>query len=272
MLDLIHASAGNYFKIGAKVLFIIIFWRLIISVINKFIHNFFKLSPKLKMDEKKLNTLIGLTKSLVKYTIYIIMLISILNVLNIPTESILAAAGLGGLAIGFGAQNLVKDVISGFFILFEDQYGVGDYVTVDAAKGTVEDMGLRITKIRAFNGDLHIIPNGDIKTVVNHSRGNSLAIIDMGIAYETDIDKAMEILEKIGNEYYENNKSTVVEQPEVLGIMNFGDSNLTLRMIARTAPLKHWTVERELRKNVLEAFEKGGIERPYPKRVYINKV
>lgn len=270
--NLTYASASNYFKIGAKVLFIIIFWRIIISVINKFIHNFFKLSPKLKMDEKKLNTLTGLTKSLVKYTIYIIMFISVLNVLNIPTQSILAAAGLGGLAIGFGAQSLVKDVISGFFILFEDQYSVGDYVSIDAATGTVEDMGLRITKVRAFNGDLHIIPNGDIKTVVNHSRGNSLAIIDISITYEADIDKVVEVLQNIGNEYYKNNRDTVVEQPEVLGITKFGDSDVSLRMIARTVPLKHWSVEREIRKDIKEAFEEGGIEIPYPKRVYINSI
>ncbi len=262
-----YASASNYIKIGVKLIFIVIFWRLVISISNRVIHNFFKLSPKLKMDEKKSNTLIGLTKSLVKYTIYIIMIISILNVLNIPTESILAAAGLGGLAIGFGAQNLVKDVISGFFILLEDQYVVGDYVSIDAATGTVEDMGLRTTKIRAFNGDLHIIPNGDIKKVVNHSRGNSLAIIDVAIAYETDIDKAIEVLKKIGNEYYENNSNTIVDQPEVLGITKFGDSDVSVRMIARTLPLKHWSVEREIRKKIKEFFEEGGIEIPYPRRI-----
>lgn len=262
---------ASYLSIGSKVLFIIVFWKIMITILNKLIHKFFKLSPKLKMDEKKSNTLTGLTKSIVKYTIYIIMIISVLNVLNIPTDSILAAAGLGGLAIGFGAQNLVKDVISGSFILFEDQYSVGDYVTIDTATGTVEDMGLRITKIRAFNGDLHIIPNGDIKKVINHSRGNSLAVIDVGITYEADLDKAIEILSTIGDEYYESNKDMLVEAPVVLGITNFGDSNVNIRMIARTVPLKHWSVEREIRKNVKGAFEKGGIEIPYPRRVYINK-
>ncbi len=270
MLDFTYASAGNYIKIGLKLLFIIVFWRLVIALFNKIIHNFFKLSPKLKMDEKKANTLIGITKSLTKYTVYIIMIISVLNVLNIPTQSILAAAGLGGLAIGFGAQNLVKDVISGFFILLEDQYAVGDYISIDDATGTVENMELRTTKVRAFNGDLHIIPNGDIKKVINHSRGNSLAIIDVAIAYETDIAKAMEVLKKIGIDYFEKNKHTVVEQPKVLGITKFAESDLNIRMIARTFPLKHWAVEREIRKKVKEAFEEGGIEVPYPKRVIRN--
>ncbi len=198
------------------------------------------------------------------------MLISVLNVLNIPTQSILAAAGLGGLAIGFGAQNLVKDVISGFFVLLEDQFAVGDYITIDDATGTVEGMELRTTKIRSFNGDLHIIPNGDIKKVINHSRGNSLAVIDVAIAYETDIDDAIWVLRNIANEYYEKNVDIMIEEPKVLGITRFADSDLNIRMIAKTHPLKHWTVEREIRKKVKEAFETGGIEIPYPKRVVRN--
>ncbi len=269
LLDFTYSAAGNYIKTGIKILFIIVFWRLVIALLNKVIHNFFKLSPKLKMDEKKANTLIGITKSLSKYTIYIIMMISVLNVLNIPTQSILAAAGLGGLAIGFGAQNLVKDVISGFFVLLEDQYAVGDYITIDDATGTVEGMELRTTKIRSFNGDLHIIPNGDIKKVINHSRGNSLAVIDVAIAYETDIDEAIRVLRKIVDEYYEKNNDKIIEQPKVLGITKFADSDLNIRMIARTQPLKHWAVEREIRKKVKEAFEEGGIEVPYPKRVVL---
>lgn len=263
-------SMNIYLYTGLKILFIIIFWRIVNVILNKFINKFFKISPKLRMDEKKSNTLSGLMKSIIRYTIYIIMAISILNVLNIPTESILAAAGLGGLAVGFGAQNLVKDVISGFFILFEDQYAVGDYVTIGNATGDVEDMGLRITKIRAFNGDLHIIPNGEIKTVINHSRGNSLAIIDIGVAYEADINKAIKILKELGEKYYEKNRDKVVELPSVLGITGFGDSDVKLRMTIRTLPLKHWSVEREIRKEIKEAFDRENIEIPYPRRVYLN--
>lgn len=263
-------SMNIYLYTGLKILFIIIFWRIVNVILNKFINKFFKISPKLRMDEKKSNTLSGLMKSIIRYTIYIIMAISILNVLNIPTESILAAAGLGGLAVGFGAQNLVKDVISGFFILFEDQYAVGDYVTIGNATGDVEDMGLRITKIRAFNGDLHIIPNGEIKTVINHSRGNSLAIIDICVAYEADINKAIKILKELGEKYYEKNRDKVVELPSVLGITGFGDSDVKLRMTIRTLPLKHWSVEREIRKEIKEAFDRENIEIPYPRRVYLN--
>lgn len=264
-------SINVYLSAASKILFIIIFWRIINVLLNKVINNIFKFSPKFKMDDKKSNTLSSLMKSIVRYTIYIIMAISILNVMDIPTQSILAAAGLGGLALGFGAQNLVKDVISGFFILFEDQYAVGDYVTIGSATGDVEDIGLRITKIRSFNGDLHIIPNGEIKTVINHSRGNSLAIIDIGVAYEEDSDKAINILKDIGERYYESNRDRVVEPPEVLGIISLGDSDVKIRMIVRTASLKHWSVEREIRKEVKEAFIKENIEIPYPRIVYINR-
>lgn len=260
----------SYLYIILKIIFIIIFWRIVNVIINKLINNFFSLSPKLKMDEKKSGTLSGLMKSIVRYTIYIIMFISILNVLNIPTESILAAAGLGGLAIGFGAQNLVKDVISGFFILFEDQYAVGDYVTIGSVTGTVEEMALRTTKIRAFNGDLHIIPNGEIKIVTNHSRGNSLAIVEIGIAYEEDINKAIKVMNDVGEKYYENNKDKVVEPPVVLGVTSIGNCEVKIRMIIRTLPLKHWSVEREVRKEIKEAFDREKIEIPYPRRVNIN--
>ena len=271
MWDKISESTNYYLVILIKIIFIIVFWRIAIFILNKVINKFFRLSPKFKLDEKKANTLTGLMKSLVKYTIYTIMIISVLNVMKIPTESILAAAGIGGLAIGFGAQNLVKDVIIGFFILFEDQYGVGDYVTIGSATGTIEEMGLRITKLRRFNGDLHIIPNGDVETVINHSRGNSLAIVDINVAYETEIDRAISILKGVGEIYYSNNKDRLVEEPQVLGVTDLDESSLTLRMIARTVPLKHWAVERELRKSIKDALEKENIEAPYPRRIYINK-
>lgn len=260
-----------YLGTAVKIIIIIVISRLAISLLNKLIVNFFKLYPRLRADVNKSDTLTGILKSIVKYTVYIIMGISILNVLNIPTEPLLATAGLGGLAIGFGAQSLVRDVFTGFFILFEDQYGVGDYVTIGEMTGTVEDMGLRTTKIRAFNGDLHIIPNGEVKTVTNHSRGNSLAIVDVGISYEADAEAAMAVLKEIVDIYYKQNSDKIVEMPDVLGIIKFNESEVLIRTIIRVQPLMHWKVEREIRKQILEAFKDHNIEIPYPKRVIINK-
>jgi len=263
--------SGYYAIMAVKAIAIIVISRMAISIINRLITNFFKLYPRLRKDENKSDTLAGILKSLVKYTIYIIMVISVMNVFNIPTAPLLATAGLGGIAIGFGAQSLVKDVFTGFFILFEDQYGVGDYVTIGNMTGTVEDIGLRITKIRAFNGDIHIIPNGEIKTVTNHSKCDSLAIVEVAIAYEEDAGKAMAILREVMEEYYKNNQETLVEAPSVLGITRFDESGVVIRATVKTKPLMNWKTERELRGKVLEVFKERGIEIPYPKRVIIAK-
>lgn len=262
---------GYYVAAAVKVVVIIILSRIFISILNRIINNFFKLYPRFRTDEKKASTLAGILKSIAKYTVYAIAAISVLNVLNIPTAPLLATAGLGGLAVGFGAQSLVKDVFTGFFILFEDQYSVGDMVTIQGMQGTVEDIGLRITKIREFNGNLHIIPNGEITTVTNHSRGDSLAIIETGITYETDADKAIALLKEITEQYYSNNRETIVQAPDVLGITKFNESEIVIRTVVRTKPLMHWKIERELRKCILKAFKEKGIEIPYPKRVIIKK-
>lgn len=271
MMDIDSVTLNYYAVIAVKIVFIIMLGRISITVINRFIMRFFVLYPKLKMDQKKSTTLAGILKSIVKYTVYIIMIISVLNVLNIPTGTLLATAGIGGIAIGFGAQSLVKDVFTGFFILFEDQYGVGDYITIDNMTGTVEDIGLRITKVRSFNGDLHIIPNGEVKTVTNHTRGNSLAIVDTAIAYGADAEKAIAVLQELTDQYYREQPEEMVEKPEVLGITKLSESDVVIRTIVRTKPLSHWKIERDLRIRILEAFKEEKIEIPYQKRIIINK-
>lgn len=275
ILAFFHISdiAVLYYYLGIliKILFIFLISRLSIALLNRVVSNVFRLYPRFRKDEKKANTLTGILKSVIKYLVYLIMGISILDTLNIPTQPILATAGLGGIAIGFGAQSLVRDVFTGFFILFEDQYSVGDYVTITGITGTVEDMGLRTTKLRSFNGDLHIIPNGEIKTVTNVSRGNSLAVVDVSVAYESDHGKAIEVLSSVAMNYYEKNRDKVTEKPEVLGIIKLGESDVLIRTTIGTAPMMHWSVERELRKDIVEAFKKENIEIPYPKRVMIEK-
>lgn len=261
-----------YISVAIKIIVIFLIAKAAIAVLNRLVVKVFKLYPRFRKDEKKSGTLLGILKSVIKYAVYIIMGISILETLDIPTQPILATAGLGGIAIGFGAQSLVRDVFTGFFILFEDQYAVGDYVTIKAVTGTVEDIGLRITRIRSFNGELHIIPNGEIKEVTNVSRGNSLAIVDVMLAYESDYEKAIEILSNTAAAYFEKNKDKAAEKPEVLGIIRLGESELVIRTIVKTVTLQHWKVERELRMNMLEALKKEGIQMPYPKRVLVEKV
>lgn len=223
---------------------------------------------KFPMDEKRMKTLISVLKSILRYTVYFVAIITILDTLGVPVSSLLAAAGIGGLAIGFGAQSLVKDIINGFFVLFEDQFAVGDYVSIDGITGTVLDIGLRVTKIQGFAGDINIIPNGSINKVTNFTRGNNMAIVDVSVTYDTDLDKAIAILERVGRQMHEE-KPEVQDIPQVLGVTELGESGITLRMIAKTLPMNHWAVERELRKRIKEAFDKEGIEIPYPRMVVI---
>lgn len=252
-----------------KILVILFLAVIVYKVGRILIDRFFnaQIQMKIGIDVRKINTLRALSHSVLKYTVYFVTGLTVLGQF-VDTTSILATAGIGGLAIGFGAQSLVKDVINGFFILFEDQYAVGDFVTIGDTTGTVEEIGLRITKIRGFKGDLTIIPNGQIQKVVNYTRGNMLAVVDINVPYETDIDKAIGLIQDVANKYAQENKN-IVEQPQVLGVMDMGDSQITIRAVVRTLPLKHWEVERELKKRIKEAFDENDVGVPYPRRVII---
>lgn len=174
----------------------------------------------------------------------------VLDMFNIDTSSILATAGIGGLAIGFGAQSLVKDIITGFFILFEDQFSVGgDYVKIGEYEGIVEELGVRVTKIRAFSGgELHIIPNSNIQTVTNRARGGNMrALVVVTVAYEEDIEKVSRVLNEVCNEIRKSNES-IVEGPNLIGLSNLGEYGMDFTIVARTKSMEQWGVEREIRK------------------------
>lgn len=256
-----------------KIVLIFVIAHIVIKVGNILISNFFKKRQEMRfsLDEKKANTLEALFKSVLKYLVYFIAVLIILPEFGIRTESIIATAGIGGLALGFGAQNLVKDVISGFFVLFEDQYAVGDFVAIDDITGTVEEIGLRITKIRGFKGDLNIIPNGQIEKVTNYTRGNALATVDVNIAYRTDIEKAAQVMQEVADEYAKGNKD-IVEPPSVLGVVNFASNGINIRLVARTLPMKHWGVERELRWEIKKAFDREGIELVDTRKILIESM
>lgn len=213
---------------------------------------------KFKMSEKKLDTMATLIASVFKYAVYIWAILMILSdVLNL--KSVLAAAGIGGVAIGLGAQSLIKDTLSGFFILLEDQFAVGDLITIDTMTGTVEQMELRVTRIKNFNGDLYIIPNGEIKRVTNHTRDNRMVIVDVPVAYSTSLEKAYDIAQKICDEV-KTEFSVFTEEPKILGITELGKQSINMRITARTYPNEQWAVERRIRIKIKEAFEKTGLE------------
>lgn len=255
-----------------KIIAILIIAKILIKIGKAAIHNVFKLRTRspLKTNERRDETLAKLLDNIISYVVYFFAFMMILSVLTIDVKALLAGAGVVGLAVGFGAQSLVKDVITGFFIIFEDQFSVGDHVRIDQFEGTVESIGLRTTKIKTWTGEVHILPNGSIIQVTNFSINNSLSIVDIGIAYEEDIEKAekviRDLLEKMPAQYED-----LVKAPELLGVQSFGPSEVVLRIVAETLPMKHVAVGRKIRKDLKTYLDEHGIEIPYPRMVMYSK-
>jgi moderate conductance mechanosensitive channel len=242
-----------------KIIGIIILSILIAKVGSYIIKKTFQKQKSFKfgIGSKKIDTMSTLTVSVFKYSVYIMAIVIILtNVFQLT--SILAAAGIGGLAIGLGAQSLIKDIISGFFIVMEDQFVVGDLITIDNMTGAVEDLELRVTRLRNFNGDLYIVPNGEIKRVTNHTRGNKAILVDIPVSYSTDIGKAIEIVKSICTTVMEE-FDTITEEPKVLGITELGKDMINIRVMGKTLPNEQWIVERRIRLLIKEEFDKANV-------------
>lgn len=213
-------------------------------------------------DPRRVKTMAALLRSLLRYSVDFIAFVTILEVLDIKTGSVLAGAGIVGLAVGFGAQNFVKDLIAGFFIIYEDQFAVGEYVSVAGVTGVVEDVGLRVTKVRAPSGELHIIPNGVIDRSTNMSRGTMLALVDIPVSAEEPIGRVSAVLAQVASEIAKSDPQ-IKEGPDLLGPVEISEKGVTFRIIARTEPLAQWGVERKIRAAVKEAFEKEGVKLPF---------
>lgn len=256
-----------------SIIFISIIMYFSIKIGNKIIQKFVDKQVASKMsfslEPQKAITIGEVLKSILKYTVYIVGIGSMLY--DVLAKIPVAVVSAGGFAIGLGAQSLVKDLINGFFILFEDQYGVGDHVTIEKFTGIVESIGIRTTVLRDFTGDLHLIPNGAILEVTNHSRGDIRFIVDVEIAYEENIDEAISVIKKVNSVFEEKHKEKLRGKIEVLGVFSLNASGVTIRVIGRAVPLSQWEMERELRKDIKEALDKAGIEIPYPVTKVINK-
>jgi len=216
---------------------------------------------------RRLNTLVPLLRSLLKYVIIFFAAILILRQLGVDATAILAGAGIVGVAVGFGAQALVKDILTGVFLLLEDSISVGDTVQIGDISGTVEDIGLRVTRIRPFSGALIIIPNGEISRIANYNRGFTRAIVEIRIAYEADIDRATSILEEIAKKYHEEHPEKILEPAAVHRIVRLDSSGVVLRLVLKVAPNKHWDVERDMLYLIKKTFDQENIEIPYQKHV-----
>jgi len=232
------------------------------AVIGKFVEKQIKSQIRFTLDEKKATTLGEVLKSILRYSVYFVGGIAIFSSLFKGIS--LTFASIGGVALGFGTQSLVKDIINGFFILFEDQYSVGDYVTIGLKSGIVESIGIRMTQLKDLGGDVHYIPNGTILQVTNHSRGDMRFIVDVEIPYNEDIDRAIEAINKACEKVSKSNDN-VIEEPKAVGVNSMTSSAVIIRAAGRAVPMYQWELERTLRKEIKLTLEEEGIEVPQPR-------
>nr|WP_275994392.1 mechanosensitive ion channel family protein [Argonema antarcticum] len=222
------------------------------------------------LQKQRRLTIIPLIQSFVKYLIYFTGGIAILRNLNIDPTPILAGAGIVGLAVGFGAQNLINDMVCGFFILFENYYLVGDYIQIKDSSGFVEAIDLRTTRIRHPNGQLYIVRNGEINNIINYSKQYIYAVVEVRVSYESNLDRVYAVIEKLGRELNENNED-VLEPTLVDGVEKFDEYNLLIRTITKVKPGTHNKIQRLLRKLIKDLFDREGIEIPFVRRILIVK-
>ncbi|AWW27355.1 mechanosensitive ion channel family protein [Acetobacterium carbinolicum] len=222
-------------------------------------------------DIRRITTLNHVTKAAIRAGVWTLASLIILGQF-INVGSLLAVAGVGTLAIGFGAQGIVEDVMSGFVIVFENQFSVGDYVIIDETHyGIVESIGIRTTSVREFDGGLFIIHNGKIDRLINFSKGYVKAIVDVGFAYEEDINKVKEILEEICTDLHENHQDLFKIRPEILGVTRLDPSAVNIRVVCDEDASSKFMAENTLRQRIKEVFDERGIEIPYNKTVIYNR-
>ena len=213
-----------------------------------------------------IGTLLRSVATLLIWTIAVFMLLS---ELGLDVGPLIAGAGIIGIALGFGAQNLVRDFLSGIFMLIEDQFGVGDIIDAGPASGTVEAVTLRTTRLRDVRGVVWHIPNGTVERIGNQSQGWSRALLDISVGYTTDLDMAQDVIQRTATTLWREDPWSleILDEPEVWGVEDFGPDGILIRVVIKTRPASQWKVSRELRARVKNAFDEAGIEIPFPQRV-----
>ncbi|OMF13919.1 mechanosensitive ion channel protein MscS [Paenibacillus amylolyticus] len=239
-----------------RIIIIFIITRIVIKVVYRIIDRSMerKQEGKIRVNPRRFVTVGELLKNATSITCNFIMILLLLSEINIQVGPLLASAGVLGLAIGFGAQGLVKDVITGFFIILEDQFAVGDVIQTGTYKGTVEVIGLRTTKLVSWQGEVHIIPNGAIASVTNYSMSNSLAVVDIPMKADLSLDESVHLVKKslVGIEERDLN---IVKVPDVLGIQSMSTSEYVVRIVAECMPNSRASVERQIQGDVKKTLE-----------------
>lgn len=260
---------------GVKILAIIIIAFILHRVLNRFVEKSVRLAVTSRnhisthAEVQREDTLIQVFTMSIRIAIFATAVMMILPEFNIKIGAMLAAAGVVGLALGFGGQYLIRDVITGLFIILENQYRIEDVISIDGTDGVVEEITLRKTTLRDLNGTIHHIPHGEIKKVSNLTKDFSRVNLDLGISYNADLENVIRIVNRVGNQLAENPdwKEFIIKPPQFLRVNDFADSAVIIKIIGETIPLKQWAVAGELRKCLKIAFDKEGIEIPFPQMV-----
>lgn len=220
-------------------------------------------------EKMREDTLIRIFNGALRIILIILTILMILQEAGLKIGPILAGAGIVGVAVGFGAQYLIKDIITGLFMILENQYRIGDVVNIDGTSGLVQDISLRKTMLRDLDGTVHHINHGSITLVSNLSKDFARVNLEIGVAYDTDLEHLIEVINKTGNELAEDPdfKDSIINPPKFLRVNEFADSSIIVKILGETKPLKQWEVTGELRKRLKIAFDREGIEIPFPQRV-----
>jgi small conductance mechanosensitive channel len=255
-------------KIAVVIVLAIITYRVIKSVIRRIVEREIDEEDPLvkRVREQRARTLASLLANVAAVAVVVVVLLTILDILLENIGPILASFGILGLAISFGAQSLVKDMITGTFMLMEGQFGIGDVVRVSDVSGQVEKITLRTTVLRDMEGIVHIIPNGEITRVSNLTKSWSRTVLNIGVAYKEDVDRVIAVLRDEGQAFKADPEwgPLMLDDVEVLGVDSFGDSSVNFRVVVKTLPLKQWDIARELRRRIKNRFDAERIEIPFP--------
>jgi small conductance mechanosensitive channel len=255
---------------GLRILVILLVGLVALRLIKKATNRWIEGVQELAANDprrQRAATLGNLLQSIAEYVVWPILGIMILSELGLDIGALLATAGVAGLAIGFGAQTLVKDVIGGIFLLFDDIIHVGDLVSIGNTVGTVEEIGVRLVKVRKFDGELVMIPAGEIRMFGNKSMGWARVVVPVGLSYGQDVDAILPIMEEVASEWAAEHEEILLEDsPTVQGLMDFGDSSVTARVVMQVKPGEQFAAERELRMRLKRAFDERDVEIPFPQR------
>ena len=262
------------FKVALIVLLALVGVRLIVRLTKRWEARVAELPP-LDPKRQRVITVANLLRSTGRFVLVLMAVLMALETLGLAIGPLLAGAGIAGLAIGFGAQTLVKDVISGIFLLLDDSIHVGDLVRVGSDTGTVEHVGLRVIRIRKFDGELVIVPAGELRTFGNKSVGFARVIVEVGLSYEADADEVLAVLKDVAAEWAaaEENRAVMLEpEPQVHAFLALGDSAVTARIVCQVTPGMQFPAERDLRLLIKRRFDERGVEIPFPRRtVYVRR-